>query len=907
LVEGIQQMPDAASRPKTILEIILEWSADRPMWQRDALRRIVQAQKLTETDLSELVALCKRGNTPKPAPTDPEAKPLEAAHLPANPGTGASVALTAIKDVSAVNNLAPAQNLTFAPKGITVVYGDNAAGKSGYARILKRACRARHSEAILSNVYGEPATTAASATLCYTVDGAAQPSEAWKDTGSSQPQPHPVLSAISVFDADCAAVHLKTRNEVAFRPFGLDVPDELADACKRVKAALDAEKQQLERARNAVFSSPPRTPSTAVGRALATLTHSTDVGKLETLATLTEQEEARLIRLTDDLSKNPATAAAEQRLKAERIKRLGDSLTVIATRTGDAAFERLLSLHQDAIAKRTAARLAAQDLFARDSLREVGGEVWRNLWEAARRYSTEIVYPDALFPPDGPDKLCVLCQQPLSAEAVGRMKRFESFIRDDTERQAQEAETKLETATRTLTELTIKLQPVAESLKEIELHDRTLARAIRRALASARARRYAAQQRIAGNDKAIIPTAEPFPIAQIAALEADTRKYAVDLQNAATRDERKVLQAERQELADRETLRAQLPTINAEISRLQSIQFLDQCLADTTTNTITTLGNRIGDQVLTPRLRDQFFDEIIKMAGRSVRVEMVRVGGQYGSPQYQVRLLAAPATNVTGVLSEGEQTCVAIAAFLAELATASHSSALVFDDPISSLDHKWRDRVAQRLVAEAAVRQVIVFTHDLVFLNDIEDAAEHAGLSCETRHIRPSATAVGMVNADLPWEGMRLRERIHKLQQRTSDLAPLRAQGNDDTYKQAARHFYDDLRAAWERALEEVAFAHVIMRHRDQIKPKDLHYVSALTRQDCQLWANNFDKCCGHMAGHDQSRGRNRATPEPDELLQDAQALATWVRDLQDRQKTLVQASSGLPVATAAEVTAISR
>jgi hypothetical protein len=306
--------------------------------------------------------------------------------------------------------------------------------------------------------------------------------------------------------------------------------------------------------------------------------------------------------------------------------------------------------------------------------------------------------------------------------------------------------------------------------------------------------------------------------------------------------------------------------------------------------------------VLTPRLRDRFADEIIKLAGRNVRVEMVRSGGQYGSPQYQVRLLAAPSANVAGVLSEGEQTCVAIAAFLAELATASHSSALVFDDPISSLDHKWRDRVAQRLVAEAEVRQVIVFTHDLVFLNDIEEAAERAGVVCETRYIRTTTTTAGVVNADLPWEGMKLSERIHKLEQRARALAPLRGQGDEETYKREARHFYDDLRAAWERPLEEVAFAHVVMRHRDQIKPKDLPHVSALTRQDCQLWTNNFDKCCGLMAGHDQSRGRNRATPEPDELLRDAQTLGTWVRSLRDRQKTIVQASSGIPVAAAAVV-----
>ena len=168
----------------------------------------------------------------------------------------------------------------------------------------------------------------------------------------------------------------------------------------------------------------------------------------------------------------------------------------------------------------------------------------------------------------------------------------------------------------------------------------------------------------------------------------------------------------------------QLAAVKAEIGRLQAIRFLETCIADTATNAITALGNKIADQVLTPRLRDRFAAEIIGLVGVNVRVEMVRSGGQYGSPQYQIRLLASPDAKVAEVLSEGEQTCVAIAAFLAELATAPHSSALVFDDPITSLDHKWRHKVAERLVAESAVRQVIVFTHDLIFLNDIEDAAK---------------------------------------------------------------------------------------------------------------------------------------------------------------------------------------
>ena len=868
---------------KTVLEIILDWSADRTAWQRDALRRIVQAQKLTDSDVTELAALCKRGRTEQPAEAGPQAQPLVASHLPANPCAGASITLTEVKDVSAVNNLAPGQILSFAPAGITGVYGDNGAGKSGYARILKRACRARHSEPILPNVYGEPAAATATATLCYSIGGVPQPHEAWQDTGKPEPQPHPVLSAISVFDADCAAVHLKGKNEVAFRPFGLDIPDELGNACKQVKALLETEKKQQEGARNAIFATPPWKPTTAVGKAIAALTHATDPALLETLATLREGEQARLVRLTEDLSKNPATAAAEQKLKTDRIKRLAETLAVIAARTGDDAITALRALGRDAAIKRAAARLAAQGLFGTDSLPEAGGAVWRTLWEAARRYSTELAYPDAPFPPKDPDMLCVLCHQPLSAEAIQRMARFEAFIKDDTERHAQEAEENLAAALRTLAGTVIRLHPVADSLKEVELQDKTLARAIRRALASARIRRYLAQRHASGHEHVVISPAQPFHAEALAALEATIRAYAADLLKAAGGAERKALEAERQELADRAALDTHLATIKAEIVRLQHIRFLETCITDTATNAITALGNRIADQVLTPRLRDKFSAEIIELVGANVRVEMVRAGGQYGSPQYQIRLLARPDAKVADILSEGEQTCVAIAAFLAELATAPHSSALVFDDPITSLDHKWRQRVAERLVKESSVRQVIVFTHDLIFLNDIQEAAKR--LPCEVRHVRRSSTTVGMVNSELPWSGMKIAARTDSLEKQARGLLAVRANEDEETYKREARHFYDDLRAAWERALEEVAFAHVVMRHRDYIKVQDLPRVTALTEQDCQSWSANFGKCCGLMAGHDESRGRNRGMPEPEELLQDVAALNSWVRDLRERQK----------------------
>ena len=38
---------------------IIAWSADRPAWQRDALRRLYGKDRLDEADLSAAMALCK--------------------------------------------------------------------------------------------------------------------------------------------------------------------------------------------------------------------------------------------------------------------------------------------------------------------------------------------------------------------------------------------------------------------------------------------------------------------------------------------------------------------------------------------------------------------------------------------------------------------------------------------------------------------------------------------------------------------------------------------------------------------------------------------------------------------------------------------------------------------------------
>lgn len=110
-----------------------------------------------------------------------------------------------------MNALAEDQTLKFAP-GLTVVYGDNGAGKTGYIRILKSACRARGQERILGNVVSGTSPLAPVVAIKYKVGTEPEPRE-WVGTGEDE-----FVSRVSVFDTQCAAVYLTEKTDVASGP-----------------------------------------------------------------------------------------------------------------------------------------------------------------------------------------------------------------------------------------------------------------------------------------------------------------------------------------------------------------------------------------------------------------------------------------------------------------------------------------------------------------------------------------------------------------------------------------------------------------------------------------------------------------------------------------------------------------
>jgi hypothetical protein len=333
------------------------------------------------------------------------------------------------------------------------------------------------------------------------------------------------------------------------------------------------------------------------------------------------------------------------------------------------------------------------------------------------------------------------------------------------------------------------------------------------------------------------------------------------------------LLAEKAELADRQWLGGIKADVLAEIERIKQIGRLEVAQRDTVTNRITSKSTEIAQALVTDTLRAQFAREVASFEIAGLAVELRQQNSVQGIPRFKVALTRKPTAAVGQVLSEGEHRCVALAAFMAELATTVNKSGIVFDDPVSSLDHMHREAVAQRLVAEAAHRQVIVFTHDLAFLFDLSRAADdvqpkqHVAICSVSR----GTDKAGFCKGEPPFKARRVSDITTSLAHQLANERYHFNQGNDDEWRKTVKSIAGTLRDTWEIAVEEVV-GYVIRRLSNEVKTPGLIKLTAITVPDCEAMRDGFGRCSELL--HSAAAALNRPLPKPDALSAEIDALS---------------------------------
>ena len=858
-----------------VLKEILDWSSTRPAWQRDALRRLVTQGKLQDSDLEELVALCK---VPHGLAERREPSPLAERHIPSR-GAGLDVVkLTSLTHHRGVNALAAGQTIKFGPE-LTIVYGGNAAGKSGYTRILKRACRARGAEEILGNVLVEVAPARPSATIRFAV-GDENRELAWSD----QEEPQEALGHVSVFDHHCAAVYLRKKTDVAFRPFGLELFDKLSDACEEVRRVLEKERSELATQQVALPELPDGTAAHKLVSNITSLTKPEDVKKL---GTLSEAERDRLKqlqkRLQDLQSDDPEKAARLLTLRAQRLETLSSHLTELDEVLADRAVKSLFEARDEVQKASSVAEELRATTFPLGLLKGTGSDLWRELWEAARRFSTESAYPERQFPVTEEEARCVLCQQELGKDAGERLQQFEAFLRSTIQQKLDEATATYQERRQRLDSLAVTDDPSQGALAELRIEAEELGKSVQDCFAQARLRRDLIAKAL--QEGRPMPSGLPIYESngeQVLDEAGAIHKRAEQLLRNSDQEAKDKLVVEQRELEARETLGKNLKAVLDGIERKKKFVAYEVCLKDTGTKAITRKSTDLTTRVVTRRLADSFKDNLGRLGFTHLEVELQAAGGARGTLYHKLVLKRASGVDLPRIVSEGEARTLSIGAFFAELSTATNRSAILFDDPVSSLDHEWRDYVARRLAEEAKNRQVIVFTHDIVFMLALVSRSRELGVDCQHQHVRRETHGAGVSSPELPWVAMKVKDRIGVLKNNWQQAEKLHRTATLDQYEREAVYIYGRLREAWERALEEVLLGGVVERYRPGVQTQQAKHLSDITKDDCEALEAGMTKCSRWL--HDQAPAENVPVPDPAEVKSDIAAFETWVKTIRKRR-----------------------
>ena len=492
------------------------------------------------------------------------------------------------------------------------------------------------------------------------------------------------------------------------------------------------------------------------------------------------------------------------------------------------ALAGLSALKSAAVEARKAAAVAAGELFSDEPLPGVGSDTWRALWKAAREYAIAEAYFGREFPVtdlEGTAASCVLCHQPLLEDGAARMLRFQKYMDDALDRGATAAEKSVVDAESSFPALPhLRAGDFADHLQQLRGREPRLADTLAEFQRSIVARREEAMARLTGEDGKPAPGLAS-PHAELNALAEKVEGEREALTAAADFQERQKLDAEKAELEDRKHLALERDKLVARRDLLKADAAYGKALTDVQTKGITQRANELLDKHLTAAVQAHFDTERDYLDIAHLKVGLTRKSGQTKA-EFDVDPQSTLAKVPSDILSEGEQRALALAGFLTEVALTDGSGPIVVDDPVSSLDRDRGRRVAEQLADEATRRQVVVFTHDIIFFNELCLAAKGRGIEPVTTALFSDRKRAGRVDpAGMSWKGLAVSKRIGLIKNSFAPFAKLHASSPAD-YEFQVKNLYGRVRDTYERVIEEVIFHDIVRRGSDEVQTLKLRYVS---------------------------------------------------------------------------------
>lgn len=612
---------------------------------------------------------------------------------------------TKLGKVEGVNALSENQTIEFSPN-VTIIYGSNGSGKSGYVRLMKKVFYSKSPEEIIHNIYLENGHKAISADFVF------------ESAGTSIPLKYPDNSTqaefkqFAIFDGKSVLQHLDHRNEFEFRPAGLSFFAEFTEAIKHVEVKLNAAIALKSTENNFVDLFDGESEIKTLIQNLSAQTNINDLKKHIPFSEQDKVDKKKIEKQYDDLLL--ASKGKEKEIKSlERLKQLlntnkknVENLNQYFTNDYLIKIQNRIS---DCVSKEATAKKEGIENFTTDKIQNIGTDEWKNFIEAAEQFAKQQEKENAVYPESGDN--CLLCQQPLSADARKLITNYWIFIKSVAEQNAKNAQLELDNVKTAFQKLNFDLFPVENSLTVwlSEKFPQELS-----SLSQDIAKQKALAVSIISDLEA--KTANKRTEIQIGIAVHNTIDCAIDasaklLGENEQSEEVERLSKAKTKLAHKEKIDLHFANIETYLINLQWIYKTYSINWSTLKQTITNTEKRLSGKYFNQTYIDTFNQECKDLQGEfGISIDPKSSGAKSN------RQLLIKGNYPSTILSEGEQKVIAVADFLSEMQLSEVNRGIIFDDPVNSLDEERKSIIAKRLVKEGAKKQVIIFTHDLVFL-----------------------------------------------------------------------------------------------------------------------------------------------------------------------------------------------
>jgi len=847
------------------------WLNARPQWLQTAARMLIDSKRqLNQDGVKELARLCKleaKGET-------------DTGFLTVTPGTLSQVAnrpllrIEEILDVHGLNAIKAGANLPFGKSNLSVIYGQNGTGKSGFARLLKQICGSRSKDDIHGNVF-DPAPTPCRAHFKVSIDG--KPADVHWDIPSG---PHKALRHAQVFDSKAAQQYMG-RTEACYEPSRMKFVSALITTADAVSAELAGEKALLSKALPDI---PEILNHTAEAKWLQSLKGTTTPLSIDKECLYTDQLDRERIE-SEALLAEKDIAGRLLAINKEKtaLKSIEIAMSTLQLGLNDATAGELEHLKNTAAKARSTCEEAAVAIFGKAELEGVGSATWQKMWEQARAYSTGTAYVETAFPNVSADSRCVLCHQSLSEDAKNRLTGFEKFVTDGLETTAKTAENSFADSKKRL--------PTLPGQADWIVHMSTLGFEEADGINWLGLLKARLDQIALGSP---LGTLQPFDWSSIN--EATKTKSANLLEEEASlsallKDEhRQAMQSRVQQLQAKQWLSQNKASINAERARLITVAAIDKASRSAATNTLTTKKNELAKTELDAGYQTRFLQELKLLGGHRLPIAPQSKSGGKGKITFGLNLVGANGSHgLDYILSEGETRIAALAAFLADTTGSNQLAPFIFDDPISSLDQDFEEKVVERLVSLSQTRQVIIFTHRLSLVALVDAVTEKWNKMPGMPSVKPTLTSLRRMDklagivATASARDLKPESAVRGLIDNTiTRLKKHQERAEIDDYETLGKSACSDFRVIVEKTVEHILLADVVGRFRRAINTQGkLHKVAKVSNEDCVFIDDLMTRYS--VFEHAQSDEKSSSTLELDVFEADAIALQKWIAEFGSR------------------------